>query len=130
LDWSNDLTGWLTHPLDDPLHQLIAAFHVYSWNRCAAPSCWDATVATVGAKVPIVTTEVGEKDCRGWFVTKYLNWAAPRGISALAWTWNDNEQCLSLLKGPASGTTAYGAAVRRAFRHLSVRADGAPTDTP
>jgi endoglucanase len=121
LDWANDLSGWAAHPLTDPLHQLVAAFHVYSWNSCVTTSCWDLMVRKVAASVPVITTEVGGRDCNGSFAAKYIRWAAPNGISALAWTWNNNEGCLSLLKEPSSGTTPYGAAVQKVFRLVAAR---------
>jgi endoglucanase len=121
LDWANNLSGWSTHPLVDPLHQLVAALHVYSWNACVTTSCWDGIFTHIASSVPIITTEVGERDCSGSFITQYLNWAGPHGVSALAWTWNNNEGCLSLLKDPSSGTTAYGTAVRNIFRLVAAR---------
>lgn len=119
LDWANNLSGWMTHPLRDPLHQLAAGFHTYPWTKCITVACWNKSVATVAKSVPVITTEVGENDCKANFVTSFLNWATPRHISALVWTWNDNEGCLSLLRGPDSGATAYGSAVLRDFEHLN-----------
>jgi len=119
LEWGNDLFGWSKHPLRDPIGQVVAAFHVYRWSGCATARCWSASVGHVAKSVPVITTELGENDCTGAFVTKYLNWSESHGISVLAWTWNDNEGCLSLLKSVASNPSRYGAAVRKDFRRIA-----------
>jgi len=114
LAWSNDLSGWLRWRPRDPLHQLIASFHLYNFNTCAAPACWDASVKPVAAVVPVVTGELGENDCAHGFVDTYMPWADAAGISYLGWTW-DTWNCNS---GPAlitayDGTpTAFGAGFR------------------
>jgi endoglucanase len=118
LGWANDLSGWLTHPLLDPKHQLVAGFHAYPWNSCVTASCWNATVGAVSKSVPVVATEIGETDCTGAFVTRFLNWANGPRVSALVWTWNDNEGCLSLLRRPDSDPSTYGQTVRRDFERI------------
>ena len=119
IDRSNDLSQWLSYEPSDPEHQLIAGFHTYPWTRCSARSCWDASVARVAASVPVITTEVGENNCAGGYVTGFLAWAVAHRVSALAWTWNDNEGCLSLLRGPYSTASAYGATVLHDFHHIA-----------
>ncbi|MCU1490322.1 MAG: cellulose-binding protein [Acidimicrobiaceae bacterium] len=119
LNWGNDLSGWLTHRLHDPRQQLAAGFHLYPWTACASRECWDSSVAAVARSVPVVTTEVGERDCTGSFFTDYLDWAVPQHISVLAWTFNDNQGCLSLIRGPISVPTKYGAAVLRDFKRFA-----------
>ena len=54
-------------------------------------------VAPVAAVVPIVTGELGEKDCGTGFVNTYMPWADTKMISYLGWTW-DTWNCSS---GPA-----------------------------
>jgi hypothetical protein len=116
LQWANDLSGWQSHPLVDPKHQLIAGFHAYPWNACVAQACWNTEIETVTKSVPVIASEIGENDCQANFVTTFLNWAIPRHISALVWTWNNNQGCLSLIRSPASDTTSYGAAIRHYFQ--------------
>ncbi len=117
LDWGNDLTGWLSHTLRDPLHQLIAGFHVYTWNACANVKCWTTELLPLAKQVPLVATEVGENDCHGRFVGRFLGWATDHRVSALTWTWNTNQGCLSLIQNYDSGmATAYGSVVRADFR--------------
>lgn len=127
LEWANDLTGWLTHPLVDPAHQLIAGFHVYSWSSCANTQCWNTQVAPVAAQYPVIATEVGESDCHGGFVTTFLNWAATNHISALAWTWDNNEGCQSLIANYSGTPTVYGAVVRNRFKIMATDGGTAAT---
>lgn len=114
VDYANNLDGWLAHRPHDPLGQLVASFHVYNFNRCVDTGCWRQEVAPPAAEVPVVTAEVGENDCAGGFIDRYLPWADEHGVSYLAWTWN-TWICGG---GPAlitsyTGTpTAYGAAYR------------------
>jgi hypothetical protein len=97
LAWSNDLSGWLKWRPRDPLHQLVASFHLYNFTTCADAGCWDATVKPVAAVVPVVTGELGENDCAHGFIDGYMPWADAAGISYLGWTW-DTWDCKS---GPA-----------------------------
>ena len=117
LGWSSDDSQWLTWRPSDPTGQLAAAVHIYNFSGCAQVACWTGTLAPLAAQVPLVTTEFGESDCAGGFVTSYMNWADSAHVSYLGWTW-DTWDCSS---GPAlitsyDGTpTAYGAAVRTHF---------------
>ncbi len=124
LAWSNDLSQWLRWEPRDPLHQLVASFHLYNFNTCSTRQCWDATVAPVAAKVPVVTGELGENDCASGFVDGYLPWADAHGISYLAWTW-DTWDCRSgpaLISGYDGTPTPFGAGFRA---HLSAIASTA-----
>lgn len=118
LRWGNDLTGWLEHRPDDPASALAAGFHVYDFNACITPECWESTVGRVAARFPVVATEVGQGDCGYDFAVAYLRWADARGISFMPWTWNDWAGC----SGPAlltdyDGTPSrYGAGIR-AYLH-------------
>ena len=88
LEWSNDLTGWLTHMPKDPLGQVAASFHQYKGNLCQDASCWGTTTAAVAAKVPLVTGELGQDECAHDFTDKYMDWADSVGASYLMWSWN------------------------------------------
>jgi|SRR5579862_174234 len=123
LAWSNDLSGWLRWRPHDPLHQLIASFHLYNFTTCATAACWNATVAPVAAVVPVVTGELGENDCAAGFIDAYMPWADAHGISYLGWTW-DTWDCRG---GPAlisayDGTpTPFGAGFRAHLTSLERR---------
>jgi hypothetical protein len=120
LAWSNDLSGWLRWRPRDPLHQLIASFHLYNFNTCSTAACWNATVAPVARVVPVVTGELGENDCAHGFIDTYMPWADAAGISYLGWTW-DTWNCNSgpaLISGYDGTPTRFGAGFRA---HLQSR---------
>jgi endoglucanase len=92
LKYANDLSGWLANKPTDSAGQLAASFHNYEGQGCPS-SCWQSTVATVAASVPIVTGEFDQGyDCinppasSGWDES-YLTWADAHGVSYLAWGW-------------------------------------------
>lgn len=114
LGWSNDLSGWLRWRPRDPLHQLIASFHLYNFATCNTASCWDATVKPVAAVVPVVTGELGENDCAPGFIDTYMPWADGAGVSYLGWTW-DTWNCNSgpaLISGYDGTPTPFGEGFR------------------
>jgi uncharacterized protein YbdZ (MbtH family) len=112
LGWSGDLSGWLAWEPRDSLHQLVASFHTYDFGGCKQ-SCWDATVAPVAAKVPVVTGEFGESDCGRSYSDAYMAWADAHGISYLGWTWNpwDCSNGPALISDWGGTPTPYGAAL-------------------
>ncbi|MEN8651949.1 cellulase family glycosylhydrolase [Streptomyces sp. 21So2-11] len=118
--YSNDLSGWLAHAPTDPAGNLAAAWHVYNFNTCSNESCWEATLAPVAAKVPLVAGEIGENTCAHGFIDRVMKWFDDRGLSYLGWTWNTWD-CAS---GPAlisdyDGTpTAFGIGLRDHLRAL------------
>jgi len=97
LSYANDLSGWLAHEPVDPAHQLVASFHGYYGEACDTAPCWDTTVATVAAHVPVVTGEFDQGyDCVDppttpssltTFDTAFMDWADAAGVSYLAWGW-------------------------------------------
>jgi endoglucanase len=88
LQYANDLTGWLSHQPNDPLHQTAASFHVYDFNACNSVSCWNAQVAPVAGAVPVVSGEIGESDNSANFINSYMGWADPKGMGYTAWVWD------------------------------------------
>ena len=92
-DYANDLEAWLaSRPLDGRRDttaddQLVAGFHNYPGQRCAAPDCWDAEIDPVAASVPVITSELGQNDCRADHVNRYMGWADRRGVGYLLWEW-------------------------------------------
>ena len=79
VQYSNALTQWLAHKPTDPLGQLGAAWHLYNFNACISPTCWDVAPAAVAAAVPLVASEIGQNDCMGAFIMPLMQWLdAPR----------------------------------------------------
>ena len=87
LDYANDLSGWREAAPADT--QLIAGFHNYPNKPCGVQSCWSSEIAALATHVPVLTSELGQNDCRANFVSKYMDWADRQGIGYLAWAWWD-----------------------------------------
>lgn len=111
LDYAGDLSQWLSHRPRDAAAALVASLHLYEFvpgsylggegrprppdgtetpeqARSARLAAWDAVIAPVAERVPIVAGEFGEYDCTSDFSAQWLDWASGHGVSALAWVWN------------------------------------------
>jgi endoglucanase len=113
LEWSNDLSQWLSHEPADPVHNLAASWHSYNFNACSNKGCWNKVLAPVIAKVPLIAGEIGENDCAGSYVTRLTKWMDSQSASYLAWTWNSDFNCASgpgLITSYNGNPTPFGAA--------------------
>ncbi|MET8260185.1 cellulase family glycosylhydrolase [Micromonospora sp. NPDC005205] len=88
LEWTNDMREWLTYRPNDPLNNLAASWHAYSFNACASESCWDSQIAPLAQQVPIVLGEFGQDNCGFDYMQRLVDWADAHDLSYLAWTWN------------------------------------------
>ncbi len=121
LGWAAEDSQWLQHEPHDPLHQLAATFHVYRGHSlCTTELCWNQTLLPIAARVPVVNDEFGEVRCGdpasiAW-LNQWMSYAAAKGFSMLAWTWNAERSGCStgpiLITNYDGSPTAYGAAVR------------------
>jgi endoglucanase len=115
LAYSNDLSEWLKYEPTDPDHNLAASWHSYNFNTCDVSSCWNAAIAPVIKKVPLITGEIGENDCADGYIDPLMKWLDARSASYLAWAWNADFGCGT---GPGlitnyNGTpTSYGKGYR------------------
>ena len=110
LDWAGDLSGWLGNQPQDPLHQEIAAVHVYDQSGCNNAACWQSNFGPVLASTPVLAAEVGQGQCDGTFSGTFFAWADANNVSYLAWTW-DTWGCPESLITSFDGTpTPWGAA--------------------
>jgi hypothetical protein len=118
--WSRDLTGWLSHAPKDPTGNLAAAWHWYDDGSCMTEDCWQREVAPVAARVPVVATEIGEKDCASVSVDPLMTWLDRLDVGYLAWTWNtwDCRDGPALIKDYAGTPTDFG---RGVMEHLRSR---------
>jgi endoglucanase len=107
LDFADDLgdtndangggQGWMQHAPDDPLNQEAASFHNYQGKGCDNQTCWENTVKSVAAHVPVATGEFAEDNylaagCNAnpgadTFDDRYMDWADANGVSYMAWVW-------------------------------------------
>jgi len=86
--WTNDLRQWLAFRPTDPRNNLMASWHVYNFNACVTPACWDSEIGTVAAQVPVTIGEIGQNTCAHDFIDQVMAWADAHGVGYLAWTWN------------------------------------------
>jgi len=86
LEWSNDLSGFLTHMPKDS--QITAAFHLYRGNLCQDSACWEKNLTPIISKIPLITGELGDSNCDHQFTDKFMDWADSVKASYLMWTWN------------------------------------------
>jgi hypothetical protein len=120
LEWSNDLTGWLSHEPADPDHNLAASWHSYNFNACSTQACWTSQIAPVLARVPVIAGEIGENDCSAGYVTPLTRWLNSEAASYLAWTWNADFNCWTgpgLITGYNGRPTNYGAGYEAALQN-------------
>ena len=122
LGWGNDLSSWLRFRPDDPAKQLAAGFHAFNFTRCITAACWEEEVGPVARAVPVVTTELGEADCRHAFIDRYMSWADSAGVSYLGWAWNPHGcRAPGLLTSWEGQPTAYGEGLRAHLIRLGDR---------
>jgi endoglucanase len=124
LEWANDLTGWLANEPADPDHDLAASWHSYNFNACSTPACWSSQIAPVIARVPVITSEIGENDCADSYISPLMTWLDSEHSSYLAWAWNTDFNCASgpgLITSYDGTPTAYGAGFET---HISALAAG------
>jgi hypothetical protein len=115
LEYSNDLTQWLSHKPADRDHNLAASWHSYNFNFCSTRSCWVSQVAPVIKRVPVIAGEIGESDCASGYINQLMPWLDARSSSYLAWAWNADFQCRSgpsLITSYSGAPTAYGKGYR------------------
>jgi endoglucanase len=122
INFGNDLTQWLAYEPVDPDHNLVASWHAYSFNDCAAEACWQSEIAPVIAKVPVIAAEIGDSTCSGGYLNTLMSWLDARRSGYLAWAWNADFGCASgpgLITSYTGKPTAAGTAVRS---HLAAEA--------
>jgi endoglucanase len=136
INGANDLSGWLSHPLRDPRGQLAAGVHVYDAGQrgyCKTIACWNRTLVPVAKEVPVVTSELGERDRRSDFIIKYMKWVdhqwrLHRTVSVLGWSWDaaQGEGGPSLIASYDGTPTAYGLGFRTYLDGLFERGEVRP----
>jgi hypothetical protein len=128
LQYSNDMSQFLTHRPVDKFSNYAAAIHTYNFNYCKTQACWDQYYAPVAAALPLIAGEFGQNDALGTFVTPLVAWFQSKNIHYIAWEWNTADQ----KAGPAvisnydgTCTVDFGCSVKRIFTNSN-----APTAVP
>jgi hypothetical protein len=125
------MTRWLAYRPADPLGQLAASFHAYSFNvYCAATACYNRDLARLAKAVPLFVGEIGpaltlgadgiDHGCprsavrNGGFATSTLDWLDAHGASWTAWSWNPWPDCWALVRDLAGHPTpGWGSEIQR-----------------
>lgn len=121
VQYSNALSQWLSYKPQDPTGNLIASWHVYNFNVCSSPACYDATAAPVAASVPLITGEIGENDCGTAMLNTLMTWLDNHNAGYLAWTWDTwGTACgnLSLITDYSGAPSAYGQTYKNHLQSL------------
>ena len=131
IHWAEGMTRWLAYRPTDPLRQLGASFHAYSFNEyCANVACYTRDLARIAEKVPLFAGEIGptltlgadgiDENCPrsaildGGFAKITLDWLDAHGASWTAWSWNPWPDCWALVQSFGGDPTAsWGREVRR-----------------
>jgi aryl-phospho-beta-D-glucosidase BglC (GH1 family) len=124
LDWAHDMRGWLAHVPADPANAIVAANHSYGDKACRR-QCRAGLVA-IAQRYPLVTGELGEKDCRHNYVDSYMRWADRYGISYLGWAWflADCGSGPALIKSYDGTPTQFGIGFKNHLVELAAKAEG------
>lgn len=124
LDYSFDLSGWLSNEPKDPDNQLIASVHTYGGSSPCSSSCLQSITAT-RTRVPVLFGELGETDCGQSYVDSIMSWADSHKIGYLGWAWDATSSggwtCSggpSLITNYSGTPTPYGAGFKTHFLHL------------
>ena len=120
LAWSNSLAQWDKYAPTDPMNNIGAVWHSYNFNYCNNENCWNQYIKPVAEKYPVITTEFGENDCKGDYVTKVMQWLDTNTHgNYLAWTfntWNCNSGPALISSYDSHGVpTAYGQAIKQHY---------------
>ncbi len=128
LSYSNDFGAngeYLQYLPNDPLGNLVASWHSYSFNACNNQSCWNALVRPVIEAMPMIVEEIGESDCASDYIDQLMPWLDQLNTGYLAWTWNtwDCDSGPSLIANYSGIPTNFGAGYRKHLRQLRMRSD-------
>jgi endoglucanase len=111
--WGTDLSSWLEYRPRDPAGQLAAGLHAFDFSYCTSLRCWTSGLERVAAGVPVVATELGQRECASPFIDRFTDWADAAGVSYLGWSWNPSGCAAPALIRSWDGTpTASGARLR------------------
>jgi len=117
VQFTNVLAQWVLYKPTDSANNLVASWHSYSDQICVPQSCWDSQIAPVLANAPLITGELGERDCAHTYVDPLMVWLDARYGHYLGWAWNTyNCSSFPSLIADYSGTpTSFGVGMRDHF---------------
>jgi hypothetical protein len=81
---------WFEYKPNDPLEpdNLAASVHIYPpGSQCSDPACWDAKLAPVADKYPLIAGEIGQEGCAHNHLDTVIDWLESKEQHYLAWAW-------------------------------------------
>jgi hypothetical protein len=125
LSFSNDISMMPQFLPSDPAGNLTASWHSYNFNACSNSGCWTSNVAPVAAKIPVITSEIGENDCNHSYIDGLMAFMDANKISYLPWAWNTDFGCLAVVTDYSGVPSVFGGGFK-----TNVAKFGGPTPTP
>ncbi len=122
IGYASVLDDWSAYAPSDPLGQLTASFHNYTFGGCTTSTCWNANLTDIG-KVPLITDEFG---VTASYTKTYANWADSAGVSYLAWTWDVWQGGCETSSSPAGDRTVATACTCESDESLISDYNGSP----
>jgi hypothetical protein len=89
LNWSNDLSQWLSFVPADSSHAIVAGAHVYQDGLgCDTASCWTSQYQAIeNAGYPVIVSEFGQFTCNHSQIDLLMNWADAANPPVGYWAW-------------------------------------------
>jgi hypothetical protein len=134
--WAEVLDRWLEYRPADPLNNVAASFHDYSFNTsCADTRCYDGELARLTAQVPLFAGEIGPEltirsaqdagsNCPRsairdtGFARTIFDWLDRHGASYTAWSYNTWPSCWGLVTDwSGTPTPVWGRFIRDRLSH-------------
>jgi len=130
LAFSNDDSMWSQFEPTDSAGNLVAAWHSYNFNTCSNSTCWNANIAPLATRVPVIAGEIGENDCAHGYIDGLMAFMDSNHVSYLGWAWNADFQCNngpSLITAYDGTPTAFGIGLKN---NIAKFGNGGPSPTP
>lgn len=123
MQYSQDMSGWLSNRPIDPLNQMAAAWHPYPTFGTTpgtpayaqpnyAPEVFKDVQRIQAAGIPVIVTETGDHNAPGTveapLVSNVTGWADKNGVSVIGWGWNVWQNPDNVLIKDVNGTPSDG----------------------
>jgi hypothetical protein len=128
MQYSQDLSSWLSYRPTDSLNQMAAVWHAYptsgySWeNPCTgsnqyctpnfSPQILSEVQGILAAGIPVIATETGDQNSSGTvgspLVSTVTQFADAYGVSVLGWAWDVWQNADNVLVTNVGGTPTAG----------------------
>lgn len=127
--FANAIARWPEFAPSDPAGNIAPSWHIYPYNLCHTPACYDADVGPLLSQLPVVAGEIGSTGtypaCDRDFPDTTMLWLDAHGVGYLAWAWDAWGQCDALILDYAgTPTEPYGRTYRDHLLGIPQRPSG------